>query len=256
MIYFLISISIIIVLIIILCKVVKDSSYLYKQNVEEAIGIKKEILDLKNEKQQLEDNNTILLNDKTKLQAQSSALKYNIEEQNKILKEMSESASQAFDTQKALMDDAFNNYVLVLESQYEEQDAEYKELLNNLKEAYASQQIVLLDEYNKTKEDLDKIKASRDAAVEAAVREQQIKEQLAFYCLPLSAVDAADIQILNSIKPKIAKPRILSMLIWSTYFQKPMTALCNNVLGTAVVTGIYKVTNQKNGMVYIGQAVN
>ena len=132
MIYFLISI--IIVLIIILCKVVKDSSYLYKQNVEEATGIKKEILDLKNEKQQLEDNNTILLNDKTKLQAQSSALKYNIEEQNKILKEMSESASQAFDTQKALMDDAFNNYVLVLESQYEEQDAEYKELLNNLKE--------------------------------------------------------------------------------------------------------------------------
>ena len=46
------------------------------------------------------------------------------------------------------------------------------------------------------------------------------------------------------------------MLIWSTYWQKPMTALCNNVLGTSIVTGIYKITNQETGECYIGQAAD
>ena len=35
-----------------------------------------------------------------------------------------------------------------------------------------------------------------------------------------------------------------------------MTALCNNVLGTSIVTGIYKITNQETNQCYIGQAVD
>jgi group I intron endonuclease len=46
------------------------------------------------------------------------------------------------------------------------------------------------------------------------------------------------------------------MLIWSTYFQKQTTALCNNVLGINKVCGIYKITNLKTGLCYIGQAVD
>ena len=46
------------------------------------------------------------------------------------------------------------------------------------------------------------------------------------------------------------------MLIWSTYFQKPMTNLCNNVIGTEIKSGIYKITNQKDNLCYIGQAVD
>ena len=65
-----------------------------------------------------------------------------------------------------------------------------------------------------------------------------------------------DIHALERVKPNLHQPRILCMLIWSTYFQKPMTALCNNVLGLAVVSGVYKVTNQETGECYIGQAVD
>ena len=46
--------------------------------------------------------------------------------------------------------------------------------------------------------------------------------------------DLKDISILDSIKPKLNNPRILSMLIWQTYFRKPMTDLCNNIIGTAI----------------------
>jgi group I intron endonuclease len=46
------------------------------------------------------------------------------------------------------------------------------------------------------------------------------------------------------------------MLIWSTYFQKQTTALCNNVLGINKVSGIYKITNLKSGLCYIGQSTD
>jgi group I intron endonuclease len=44
------------------------------------------------------------------------------------------------------------------------------------------------------------------------------------------------------------------MLIWQTWFQKPLKALSANVLGTKVVTGIYKITNRQTGECYVGQA--
>ena len=46
------------------------------------------------------------------------------------------------------------------------------------------------------------------------------------------------------------------MLIWKTFFQKPMNTLCSNVIGTETKSGIYKITNQKTEECYIGQAVD
>ena len=46
------------------------------------------------------------------------------------------------------------------------------------------------------------------------------------------------------------------MLIWSTYFQKDMTTLCNRILGLNTITGIYKITNQINNKCYVGQSVD
>lgn len=46
------------------------------------------------------------------------------------------------------------------------------------------------------------------------------------------------------------------MLIWQTWFQKPLKALAANILGTSTVTGIYKITNIITGECYIGQAAD
>ena len=94
------------------------------------------------------------------------------------------------------------------------------------------------------------------AAIQANVREQEIKEKLDFYCLTPKTADINDIKTLERIKPQLNNPRILSMLIWSTYFQKDMTALCNKILGLKTITGIYKITNQENDKCYIGQSVD
>lgn len=71
------------------------------------------------------------------------------------------------------------------------------------------------DEYK----ELDTIRQTRIAAQKAITREKEIKEQKDFYCLSCSVADRNDIQTLERVKKDLNKPRVLSMLIWSTFFQ-------------------------------------
>lgn len=116
--------------------------------------------------------------------------------------------------------------------------------------------VQIQDEVTKEKQELAKIKQIRIAATQAIIREKKIKEEKEFYSLSIDEVAKRDIEVLEQVKPKLANPRILSMLIWKTYYQKPMTTLCNNVIGTTKKSGIYKITNMKDNLCYIGQAVD
>lgn len=151
---------------------------------------------------------------------------------------------------------AFEQYREVLENHYQRVDIEYDQLIKNLENAYNTAQDQVREAIAKEQSILDNYKNTRAAAMQAQLKEQEIKEKLEFYCLHPSENDKDDIKELERVKPKLHSPRILSMLIWSTYYQKPMTALCNNILGTSIVCGIYKVTNQKTNMCYIGQAAD
>ena len=151
---------------------------------------------------------------------------------------------------------AFEGYCRTLDDSYVEKEKEYDNLIQNLESVYNSKQEELRQQYLKEINELEVVRKTREAAVAAQVREKEIKEKLTFYCLNPSTQDIYDIQTLNAIKPKLHNPRILSMLIWSTFFQKDMTALCNRILGTNKKTGIYKITNQLNDMCYIGQSVD
>lgn len=140
---------------------------------------------------------------------------------------------------------AFENYHEVLQQAYKKVEAEYDNLEQECKVKLEAIQV-----------ELQKVQNTRKAAMEAAIREEEIKEKLNFYCLAPKSTDINDIKILERIKPQLNNPRILSMLIWSTYFQKDMTALCNKILGLKTITGIYKITNQENNKCYIGQSVD
>jgi uncharacterized protein YoxC len=158
--------------------------------------------------------------------------------------------------QKKISQQAFENYCEILDKQYKEQEEEYNGYIDSLVEAYAKLQFELMDKAEAAREELAQVEATRAAAIQAQLKEKEIKEQLAFYCLTIKQNDLNDIKVLDSIKPRLNNPRILSMLIWQTYFQKPMTSLCNNIVGTKVKCGIYKITNQLDDMCYIGQSVD
>lgn len=172
------------------------------------------------------------------------------------LNAINQTIDNSFESRKELSKKAFENYCNVLDNNYKEKEIEYNESISLLETSYENYQNKLMRETDEIRTSLDSIRATRTAAIQAQIKEKEVKEKSSFYCLPLNAVDKNDIEFINGMKSRLSQPRILSMLIWQTYFQKPMTTLCNNVLGTSVVTGIYKITNQQNDMCYIGQAVD
>lgn len=179
-----------------------------------------------------------------------------LENKKNYLNDIQNNISKTLDNQKLLSQKAFENYCDVLDNNYKETEEEYNSYEQNMKKAYSDIQLSLLQEMDRTKAELDKIKETRTAALQALTREKEIEEQLAFYCLQASDNDLKDIAVLESVKVKLTNPRILSMLIWQTYWRTPMTNLCNNVIGRDTKTGIYKITNQKTKECYIGQAVD
>ena len=172
------------------------------------------------------------------------------------LENIKDKVDKAFSNQKALSQKAFEQYFELLNNDYEKKTIEYDKKIDVLKESYSQQQKECLAELSRVQDELASIKSTRDATRAAALKEKEIKEKLSFYCLSIPESEKNDIQALESIRPRLNKPRVLSMLIWSTFYQKRMNELCNNVLGTSIVTGIYKITNQKTDMCYIGQSVD
>lgn len=147
--------------------------------------------------------------------------------------------------QKAELNAALGSYADSLSDKYDEV------------EQYFDNEVCKIEsEYTAVCEELDNIKSTRAALIEANRREELVKANPELFTLPLSPADRTDIQTLEKIKGQLNNPRILSMLIWSTFFQKPMTTLCNNILGTKVICGIYKITNLNTNLCYIGQAVD
>ena len=179
-----------------------------------------------------------------------------LEADNKILHSEHESYQIALAAKTEVAKNAFEQYCETLSKKYDEIEKEYDENTLLCIKAYEQLHQQYLEQKQKESDELEKIHQTRKAAMEALLREEEIKEQLDFYRLKPSEKDINDIAILNSIKTQLNTPRILSMLIWSNFFQKDMTALCNRVLGTSQVSGIYKITNQTNNKCYIGQSVD
>lgn len=170
------------------------------------------------------------------------------------INKMSDTIKSDLENQKKISSDAFDSYWEVLNNKYKETEKEFDENIANLEKAYSNLQLKLLAEADECKADLDKIKSTRAAAIEAARREKEIEADLSFYCIDISDTDKADIAKLNSLKPSLNKPRILSMLIWTTFVRDQLKSLTNNILGSGDKIGIYKITNITTKECYIGQA--
>ncbi len=131
-------------------------------------------------------------------------------------------------------------------------DKQIKNINNEIQKARESAQ----DEKIQLQKELDKLRASLTAGVEARLREQEKKDKIEFYKLSASNEDLSDIQMLENLKASFHKPVVLSKLIWSQYFQKQTTELCDRVLGKGIVCGIYKITNLITEQCYVGQSLN
>ena len=161
------------------------------------------------------------------------------------LKNLELKLDNEFEQDKLLIYNAFNKYVEELNRYYECVEEDFDKSLENIKK--------VLEEHQ---EELEQIKRTYAAAREAQIRDEEIANQADFYSLHLTESEKATIYLIEDLKPRLPEPRVLCMLIWTTFFQKQTTALCNNVLGINTVCGIYKITNKSNGLCYIGQSTD
>lgn len=143
----------------------------------------------------------------------------------------------------------------------------YKNLKQEIDKTYKQYQITKEEEFNKNIEQLEKsrqlvedqltqIQAVYEAATAARLREQEQQDKKLFYQLQISKNQISDIQKLEEWKDQLYDPTIVSKIIWSSYVIKPASDLCNRILGSSTVCGIYKITNLITKEVYIGQSVN
>lgn len=159
---------------------------------------------------------------------------------------------------------AFTKYCDALEYEYQKAETEYDGLIEMLKQVYNDEQDFLVTaltyEKNKASKDLEviraeleKIRATRAAAMEAQLREEEIKNQATFYTLQLNEADKRDVAYLQSIEYNLREARPLRMLIWSTFYRDKVNELAARV-GAIGACGIYKLTHIESGISYIGQA--
>lgn len=147
---------------------------------------------------------------------------------------------------------AYKNYeewITTLQEDYQQKQVAEQTKFNQYKESIQEQ----VDKYNK---DLASLKSTYAIAVETFQREQQVENTIDDYRLNIGRNEENDIQVLESVKPRLSKPRILSMLIWQTYYQPLAKQKITSILGSDTVCGIYKITNTKDKKCYIGQAVD
>lgn len=181
------------------------------------------------------------------------------------------SITELTSTQKQGVRAAFESYCDALDFEYAEKERELNEDLANLDNIYADKHDAFLREMasnersiirrrEELERDLDvvrselaKIKASRAAAIEAQLREQEIKEKATFYTLGLNDVDRRDVAYLQSIEFNLREARPLRMLIWTTFYRDRFNDLVTRV-GASGACGIYKITHIESGISYIGQA--
>ena len=103
---------------------------------------------------------------------------------------------------------------------------------------------------------LQTLKQTRKAAYQALLRQKEMEDKKDDYRLLPSQVDLSDIKKLQKVKLELAKPRILSMLIWQTYWQPLAKTKFPIILKDKTKMGIYKITNIETNECYIGQAVD
>ena len=184
-----------------------------------------------------------------------------------ILANISDLQAQADNTAEMYEKKAIEVAQLKIEASLTEQSAKYEaatkeyenEYLNTIRQAAVDLQTQLnekVSQLNKINSDINTFKATREALIQANLREQELLDTVGFHTISLSEQDITDINTLERIKPTLFKPEILSKLIWSTYFLQPVSSMCNNIFGTGKVCGIYKITNLTTKEVYIGQSVD
>lgn len=223
----------------------KAAEELYNKELQEKTKkIEQDIAEIEKQKKQLLDNYTKAVADfeetyKKKAEDKKETIEKIMNDQIQAIKDENNRQRIELDKQKK---EIFDNYGEVVK-EYEEKKARAKEKYDKVMEEYD-------DTIAKKKEEIQNL-------IKQFKKDEEAREETDFYRITIPESFKDDIAKLKSIAAQLFKPSTLYKLIWKEYYENSFNAMTGRVLGNdADKSGIYKITNIKNQMVYIGQAVN
>ena len=176
---------------------------------------------------------------KNKTEDKKVAIEKIMQEQIQEMKAENEKQRIEIDKQKK---EIFDNYGEVVK--------EYEGMKARAKEKYDK----VMEEYNTT---ITKKKEEIQNLIEQFKKDEEARKESDFYRIVISSAAKNDIDKLKSVAAQLNNPATLYKLVWKEYVENGFNAMIGRVLGgDKDKSGIYKITNIKNQMVYIGQAVN
>lgn len=223
----------------------KAAEELYKKELQEktlkieqdiaAIEEKKNNLSKKYQEAILEFENDY----KNKTEDKKVAIEKIMQEQIQEMKAENEKQRIEIDKQKK---EIFDDYGEVVK--------EYEGMKTRAKEKYDK----VMEEYNTT---ITKKKEEIQNLIEQFKKDEEARKEADFYRIPISSAAKNDIDKLKGVAAQLSKPATLYKLIWKEYYENGFNAMIGRVLGgDKDKSGIYKITNVNNQMVYIGQAAS
>lgn len=231
--------------------------------------IEKQNNELSDQKVRLQDSITKLqeqlgnLNSsRTNLIADIASAQTKREELEEHIKELKEKSAEVvrvlYEKDMELMRERLKAEENKYEKSKEDYQQEYLQMLEDLVDEYAEIQLQKSQELEEVQYQLDSLRAKATAAIEAAKREEEKQLNIDKYRILLEETDIIEIKRIREIIPYFRTPRPLNKAIWETYYRTETNNMINRILGLNAEDriGIYKITNIKNGKIYIGQAVN
>ena len=218
---------------------------LYKKELQEkTLKIEQDIAAIEEKKNNLskkyQDAILEFENDyKNKTEDKKVAIEKIMQEQIQEMKAENEKQRIEIDKQKK---EIFDNYGEVIK--------EYEGMKARAKEKYDK----VMEEYNTT---IAKKKEEIQNLIEQFKKDEEARKEADFYRIPISSAAKNDIDKLKGVAAQLSKPATLYKLIWKEYYENGFNAMIGRVLGgDKDKSGIYKITNINNQMVYIGQAAS
>ena len=132
----------------------------------------------------------------------------------------------------------------------------YQENLASFEAQYQETVAGLMEQYKSLEGNVALMRSMNDAAVAAAKRAAEMKDQQDYYRIQLSVADIHEIELLREVEPYLRDKEPLNKVIWKCYYEKPTTDMIGRVVGSGIHTGIYKLTEIATGKCYVGQAAN
>lgn len=219
--------------------------------------LKSNCKEIKQDKDNLEKHINSLLIQKTEITNSLSELE----------KQAREAGEKFFAQQQELAETRLEAAITQLGQKYQQYEQEcqeeYATLMADLSQASAAaiDQQMLLAQDLAAQIEVKKLEIAEQQSIAEAVvavnkRTQEEIAQKDFYRLQITEKDIQEIEKLKEIIPYLRDPEALNKVIWKVYYEKPYTDLVGRVIGSGIHTGIYKITNLKNGMCYVGQAAS